>query len=203
MGSVGAFYSEPFCGRSASASASSWINGTPAATSVSASSSGYCGLTGILAGAGATMVVRLKATTPTAGSLVLSGNGSSAHIDVGRDGVIEILGQTIPIVVDSTGIEISMTCSASAVSPSRPSSSEWADITFQPQTAGMLTALTPCGPEMAAWMSQNGSVTRLDFLVHRTIVTPATFLVLGVAPVAVQVPPTNCVLGTNIQLDLP
>lgn len=203
IGPVGASEVHPSGNCAVAAHAFSGFEGTTATVVASASSQGNCSPFGgnpLLSQCFVSLVVRFKASSPVAGSMVLTGtpNPLWTFVDVGNDGIGETLGQTAPIVLDSTGVEVAMGIKLAATAPFSTLSTAFVDATFQPVTSSILTALTPCGPEVAAWSSTSYGTTRYDFLVHKSAVTAGTFFVFGTAPTAVVLPPTNCTLGTNV-----
>jgi hypothetical protein len=208
-GTVSASDRDPQWGCSAAASALARVSGMTASIAVQATSSGVCGPPpwsfGMSASGNANLLIRISSPTPAAGSLTLRGTPNPfVTIDVGDDGRPEPWVSDIPIVVDSTGVDVRLACSASAVAPFVPGAATNASVQFVPGPTRIDTSLQPCQAELSGWLTRlsNGSV-RIDVVAHRSVVTPYAFFVFALNTQHIVVPPLGCVLGVDLLIPVP
>ncbi len=189
-----------------SAVAAGDVQGLTASVSTTADVFGLWPPCPISADAQARLTVRLRASSPVAGVLNLSGLGSSGAADVGRDGTSEWrngAAVSVPVIVTSAGLEIEMSCRSSALVMNSHDNA-YVRVMFTAGDNGLVPQLAPCGSELGGYRAvEPGGGLRLRFDASRAPITPFGFFVLGLTQQNIVVPPVGCVLGTDVLIAVP
>ncbi|MEZ5962979.1 MAG: hypothetical protein R3F56_03940 [Planctomycetota bacterium] len=160
--------------------------------------------------------IRVTAT-PSRQASAFSYAAASYGVDVGVDGSFELRGGTnplqpttspdfveLPVVLGSTPLHIRLEAAAEVAQPFGPvSASMRLDLAFVAGAGRWTEFGSPCGAHLESRLWKQGNSAGLSFGLTSTTPTPHAFLVAGTQDLAVPVPPTGCVLRTDLLVFVP
>ena len=218
-------YNPGFCFASATAYVTFSGGNSPSASFASAVSTGQVGpCTGGSVDAGSHSIrVSLTSTQPLAGSLLISatcfrysswGGGADFRVDVGDDRSVELQGDAgfpptltafleMPVTLDSIPLHILIGQHAYNPDPfgsARAGVDVNVDFRPGPGRVGLIGA--PCGAMLIGRLIENRGY-RLELAVQGAPATPHTFLCVGSQDLNLVLPPTQCLLRTDLAAALP